>query len=587
MSIYKQPLHVVRPIKNLREMLEGSVAEFKDRDAFLLKPVKGEPYAPVSYEQFGQDVHNFGTGLYHMGIDNKQRVAILAETRYEWYVSYLSIVNCAGVVVPLDKELSVPELRNMLTSAKVTAVIYSPKLRESAIEATKDIPTLKFMVQMDKFEDSEEIRTLQTQGPRMLESLGVEESAWSNVMADGKQRIEQGDNIFLTYPIDPDEMRILLFTSGTTDKPKAVMHSHGTISANLVGMCEMTEVGGDTCLSILPLHHTYECTCGYLCQIYRGDTIAYCEGLRHITDNLKESETSLLLAVPLILETFHKRIWKNIDKQGARKKVNFALGLSRFLMKLGIDVRKKLFKDIHEAMGGHMRLIIAGGAAIDPKILKDFNDFGFLAIQGYGLTECGPILALNRDIDYKNESAGQPLPGTAVKVLNPDENGIGEFIGKGPNIMLGYYGDEAKTQEVLQDGWFHTGDLGYIDDDGFVIITGRKKNVIVTKNGKNVFPEELEFLLKKHTEVAEAVVSGAPDNRGDTQVVVEIFPNKEEMETILGKKDPSREEVQAHMEALVKEVNHQVSDYKAMRNVTIRDEDFVRNTSKKVVRSKN
>ena len=578
-SIYKQPLYETRKIKDLRDMLEGSVNLYGDNNAFLIKDKKGQPYRAVSYRQYGQDVHAFGSKLMELGLDNGQRVAILAETRYEWYVSYLSIVNGQGVVVPLDRELPAAEIRNMLERAGVSCLIYSAGLRDKALEATKALRQIKALILMDYYKGENE----PFEERIVADDLAMEYS-WAYLRRQGQELLDQGYRDFLDCPINGDEMRILLFTSGTTSKSKAVMHSHHTLATNLMAMTQMVWIGNDTVLSILPLHHTYECTCGFLCQIYKGNTIAECEGLRQIPANLKESKTTLLLSVPLILETFHKRIWKTIDKSGKRKQVELALKLSRALLKLGIDIRKKIFKGIHEGLGGHMRLLITGGAAIDPQVLTDFNDFGILAIQGYGLTECGPILALNRDIDNRVYSAGLPLPGTEAEVVSPDDDGIGEFRSRGENVMLGYFGDPELTAETLKEGWFYTGDYGYIDKDGFLVITGRKKNMIVTKNGKNVFPEELEAVLNINREIAESVVSGMPGRNGDLDIVVEIYPDFEAVTERLGKAEPSEAEVQSLMEELVKAFNHDQPNYKRIKGVTLRNEPFAKNTSKKIIR---
>ncbi|MGI6580320.1 MAG: AMP-binding protein [Saccharofermentanales bacterium] len=574
-----QPLHDVRQIDDLREMLRGSVKEYADKTVFLTKPEIGKPYVPVTYARYGNDIEAFGSKLTEMGVVNDVRVAILAETRYEWYVTYLATVTGMGVIVPLDKELPANEINSMLQRSKTSVLVYSPTLREKALEAAEGLATLKTLILMDNYKNEVEPFTSREVG----EDLPPEYS-WEALRKDGEQLLADGYRDFSDCEIDPYEMRILLFTSGTTARSKAVMHSHHSICSNLMAMCAMVYINDDVCLSVLPLHHTYECTCGFLCQVYRGNAVAELEGLRYLTQNLAESKTTLILTVPLILEALHKRIWKSIDKQGKRKKVEFALKLTRGLRKIGIDLRKKIFKDIHAALGGHMRLLISGGAAIDPQVLQDLNDFGFLAIQGYGLTECGPIMALNRDVNFMHESAGLPMPGTVAEVYEPDEDGIGEFRSKGPNIMLGYYGDEELTAETLRDGWFYTGDYGYMTEDNFLIITGRKKNVIVTKNGKNIFPEELEALLNRNPEIAESVVSGVEGRNGDLDIVVEIFPDEEEVQETLGKQSVTEEETYELINSLVKELNKDQPIYKKIKSVTLRDEPFVKNTSKKIIR---
>ena len=341
----------------------------------------------------------------------------------------------------------------------------------------------------------------------------------------------------------------------------------------------------DVFLSVLPVHHTYECTCGFLCQVYRGSAVAQCEGLRYITKNMQECKATIILVVPLMLEMFHRAIMKKAkaDKKTARKFM-FGMNLSRNLRKIGIDKRRSLFKAVHENFGGSLRLIISGGAGIDPQILKDMQDIGIHCIQGYGLTECAPILALNRDVDFNNKAAGLPLPGVDVKIIDKDENGIGEILGKGPNVMLGYYENtEATAGAIDNDGYYHTGDLGYLDPDNFVIITGRKKNVIISKNGKNIFPEEIEMLLAKSAFVTESLISGDDDGKGDIIVTAVIFPNMEAVQARIGEK-PELSAVQKLIDEEVKKVNQQMVSYKHIRKVVIRDTEFEKTTSKKIKR---
>ncbi len=343
----------------------------------------------------------------------------------------------------------------------------------------------------------------------------------------------------------------------------------------------------DIFFSVLPLHHTYECTCGFLGQVYRGTTVAVCEGLKYITTNIKEARPTAVLMVPVMLEMFYKAIMKNVNSDPKKaKKLQTGIKLSRFLLKFKIDVRKKLFAQIHETFGGRLRLIILGGAPVNPEILQFFQDIGFICLQGYGLTECAPILALNRDVDHKNEAAGWPLPGCDVKILNPDEDGIGEFISKGDNNFLGYYKDPEATAAALDaDGYYHTGDLGYIDKDGFCIITGRKKNVIIAKNGKNVFPEEIEYLLSLNPLVAESVITGVLDEvKDDIIITATIFPEMENITAKLGQ-NPSEEDITKLLkDEVITEVNEKLSSYKKIKKVVYRPVEFEKNTSKKIKR---
>ncbi len=570
------PLYEVRHIRNLKEMLAQSISIWSDSPAFLTKPVRGEPYVPVSYRSYGEDVDRIGTALLGRGLGRGAAVAILSETRYEWYVSYLAVLNGEAIIVPLDKELPGEELRNLLERAHVRAIFVSPQQLPKLLPLLPDLDELEIVIHLG----DEEPGFTAEQAPRQTFV------SFTELMEEGRQALAEGDESFARVEIDPEEMRVILFTSGTTARSKGVMHNHRSLCKNLMAMCQMTDVHHpDVALSVLPLHHTYECTCGFLCQLYRGNAVAECEGLRYITKNMAEAKATIILVVPLMLEAFHKRIWSAIraDEKKARK-VAFALRLSRFLRRIGIDIRKKLFAQIHENFGGALRMLISGGAAINPQVLADMEDFGFIAIQGYGLTECAPILALNRDIYSKHESAGLPLPGVDVKVLDPDENGIGEFAARGENLMLGYYEDPERTAEALVDGWFHTGDYGYIDEDGFVIITGRKVNVIVTKNGRNIFPEELEALLNRSEYVLESVVSGKPGRDGDQIVAVEIYPNHEAISARLGIAEPTEEQILELLRIAVREVNSQMPSYKAIRDISIRDREFTKNTSRKIVR---
>jgi len=551
-------------------MLAQSVNLYQNSNAFLIKKERGGAYEPVTYRQYSDDINAFGTALIDlcgMGC----RVAIIGEAKYEWYVTYLSVTNGTGIVVPLDKELPKQEIESLLNRSHADIVVYSSSKQAVIDEVRGNVPSVKHYILMDPDKDTGNFLRF-----------------W-DLAAKGKQLLEEGNRAFLDAEIDPEAMTILLFTSGTTDKAKAVMLSQHNIAANLEGMCSMLYIGpGDNFLSVLPLHHTYECTCGFLCPIYRGCTIAQCEGLRYIAKNMQESKTTIILAVPLMIEMFHRLIMKKAkaDKKSARK-FNFGIQLTRTLRKIGIDKRKQIFKAVHDNFGGSLRMMISGGAGIDPNILRDMQDMGIHCVQGYGLTECAPILALNRDIDYDNRAAGLPLPGVDVKVIDKDENGIGEFIGKGPNVMIGYYEDEESTRQAIdEDGYYHTGDLGFINPEGFVIITGRKKNVIISKNGKNIFPEEIETLLMRSDFVAEALVSGEDDGQSDIRVCVEIFPNKEAVEAQFGP-NPDTAVVQKHFEDIVRKVNEQMVSYKHVRKVTLRDSEFDKTTSKKIKRKYN
>ena len=560
------PLYEVREIKDLKEMLVQSTQLFGDKTAFLVKEKGNDDYQPISFKQFKNDVEALGTALMDLGLQGK-RIALIGENRYEWAVSYLAVVNGVGTIVPLDKELPVQEIEHLVGVSEASVIIYSGKHRESINSINAALPGLTLRINMDEDE-------------------GTDTSvSFHKLIEQGKQLLNQGNTSYIDRTIDPDEMRILLFTSGTTALAKGVMLSHKNICTNLMEMCKMIYIGEkDVFLSVLPIHHAYECTCGFLCQIYRGSTIAYCEGLRHIVKNLKEAKVTVMLGVPLIFEAMYKKVWKQAEKSGMDNKLRIAIKASYLLKSVGIDISKKIFKNIHNALGGHLRLFISGAAGIDPMIAKGFRDIGFSLVQGYGLTECSPIVAVNRDCCYKDDAAGLPLAEMEVKIDNPNEEGIGEIICKGNNVMLGYFQNEDDTAKVIRDGWFHTGDLGFIDQEGFVPITGRQKNVIVTKNGKDIFPEEVETYLNRSDYVAESLVWGKYDEEsGETYVNGQILPNFEAIEEELGK-DYIEQQVRALIEEEVKKVNHKMPLYKRMTDFTIRKEDFAKTTTKKIKR---
>lgn len=560
------PLYPVDKIKTLKDMIGNSAVKFGDKAAFLKKEPGIAEYIPVSYRQYKSDVDAFGTKLVEMGYKDT-RVVIIGENRYEWSVSYLSVVNGVGIVVPLDKELPENEIITSINRAEASLVIFSPKLVDKIHNCMGSLKTVKeYVVMEDRTDESKFL-------------------AFGDLLRSGHELVNRGVRSYLDIEIDPEEMKILLFTSGTTDISKAVMLCHRNICENLMAMCSMVYIDDkDVFLSILPIHHTYECTCGFLCPLYRGSTVAYCEGLRHITKNLAEAKVTMILGVPLVFESMYKKIWESIRKGGLEKKVKFAIKLNNTLKKFGIDKSAKFFEKIHANFGGHLRLLISGAAAIDPATSKGFRDFGIHFIQGYGLTECAPIAALNRNCDFKDSAAGLPMPGVELVIDAPDENNIGEILIKGPNVMLGYYNDEAATKQAIdKNGYFHSGDLGYIDSDKFVHITGRKKNVIVTKNGKNIFPEEIEYLLLKSPYIQEVVVYAGEED-GDTIVKANIFPNYEKIEEDANSGIIPSNNPKAIIQSEIKVVNKQLVTYKAVKDFSIRESEFEKTTTKKIKR---
>lgn len=556
------PLYPVREISTVRDMFDSSCDEFSERIAILKRNSVKEEYIPVTYKKLRQDVYALGTALIKLGLKDK-KIAVIGENRYEWAVSYLAVVCGAGTVVPIDKGLKEREIVNCIDFVNADALIYSSKVRKNMPELFETV-AVKTICMDD----------------------GEGESIASLIDA-GNLLIESGDRSFIDAVVLPEDVSILLFTSGTTGNPKAVMLSHKNIASNLMSMCSMIEIlPEDRFFSLLPLHHTYECTCGFLCPLYRGSSIAYCMGLKYIVKNMLESSPTVVLTVPLVIENIYRQIVRNIEKNGLTKKVEFAKKLSAFLLKFKIDVRKKLFKQIHLALGGKIRLFISGGAAADPAVLRNLRSFGFCTVQGYGLTECSPIAALNRLYYFDDKSAGLPPPEVLVEIESPDEDGNGEIIVKGDNVMQGYYKNPEATFESLRDGWYHTGDIGCIKN-GFVYITGRKKDMILTGSGENVFPEEVEYLLNKAPLIKESMVYGKVNEKtGKTSIAAHILPDTEQVEKLLGK-EYNEDELSKLISGEIREINEKMASFKAVTDFDIRKEEFEKTTTQKIKRFAN
>ena len=404
----------------------------------------------------------------------------------------------------------------------------------------------------------------------------------NSLIEKGEKLITDGDRTFIDAKIDPEEILIILYTSATTSVSKAVQLSHRNIVTNLMAMSSMINIrSDDVFLSILPLHHTYECTCGFICPLYLGASIGYAEGLKHIKKNMDELKPSVMLSVPLLFEGMYKNIIKTAEKAGSLKKLTTIIKVADALH-LSRNTRRKLFSAVLAGLGGNMRLMVSGAAAISPTVAKFYRSIGVAFLQGYGLTECSPIICLNSDKEFIDASAGKPLPGVEIVILDKDTDGIGEICAKGPNIMKGYLDMPEENERIFEGGYFHTGDLGYIDDKDFVFITGRKKSMIVTKTGKNIFPEELEQKLAKSKYVEECLVFGVNDKEGDSIVTAAVFPALQVFEDEF--KNTDKKFRYNKIMELVKEVNAQVPTYKAIKKLVIRDNEFVKTTTRKIKR---
>ena len=560
-----------RPITDIRHMLRTSTELYGDNVAFRQRFEKNEPYREITYKEAFETVNALGTALTNIGLKGK-RIAVIGENCYQWATSYLAVICGTGVVVPLDKELSAMELKQLVIEAEVSAVMFTKKYREIFKEMkTSGDTDIEILVDLTGDDEEEGI------------------FKWSNLVVEGRMLLDGGDRSFVEAEIIADEMSELLFTSGTTGIAKGVMLSHKNICFDLMIAPTILNVNTwDIFFSVLPIHHTYEGTCGFLMPLYKGASIAYCEGLKYIVKNLAEVSPTMFLGVPALFETLYKTIMRNVRKQGKEGLVKKVMSVNKVTRKIGLDLNKLLLKDILKVFGGRMRVLISGGAAIDPAILQFFNDLGFIAVQGYGLSECAPMGALNPDNPkyMRNSSVGHILPGMQVKIVDKDEDGIGEICLKGDNVMLGYYKNPEETARTVRDGWFYTGDQGYVDEEDFIYITGRKKNVIIASNGKNVFPEELEYYLSLSPFIAESMVWGAEDERsGDIVIVAAIRPETDDIREVLG--DEKADDPETVKELLWKEVdkvNEQMPMFKKIKKIVVRNEEFEKNTSKKITR---
>ncbi len=562
----KTGLYDVRTITDLRDMVHQSAEIYGDADAFLVKNPWTGVLKNISFRQFRHDIQSLGAALRHLGLQDA-RIAIVAENRYEWCVSYLGIVSGTGTVVPIDRELPEHELLSLLQRSGASAVLCSNEYAACIRSHREELPALHHIVDMDAETD-------------MLGILSFRE-----VLKSGRALLEANASEAREPAIDPDVMNMLIFTSGTTDQSKGVMLSHRNLSADIMAVAKLIYAdNNDLILSILPLHHTYECTAGFLTMVYLGVTICFCEGLRHINKNLQEYKPSMMMSVPLILENVFTKIVKKAKKDKRYRTLRTGLAIAGFLFRFGIDIRRKLFAEVHENLGGNMRLIIAGAAALNPKVSKGLRSMGLNIMQGYGLTECSPIVSVNRLDNYRDASAGFPLPGVEVSIDSPGPDGIGEIIVKGPIVMLGYFNNQEATDAVLKDGALRTGDNGYIDKNGFLFISGRQKNVIVTKNGKNIFPEDVELYLNKSVYIKESIVYGVDGGANeDTMVCARIVPNMEVIVEQFGQV-PLQEDLYKLIKSEVQKVNKKLSSYKKIRNFDIREGEFEKTTTKKIKR---
>ena len=557
---------------SIKEIFEYSTKTYANKEFILEKFDPKGKYEEISYEQFKKDVTGFGTALNKiLNLKNKPRIMILSETTYGWYVSYVTLLCGDAIAIPTDKELPENELENVVKRSKVDAIIYSEKKADSIKRIMDKFPQVKYFIKM------------YSQAELQNKTVGMQ-----YLINEGIKFINSGDDYFAKIETDPDEFKVLLFTSGTTSNAKGVMLSSRNLAENINAATAYAKVyPEDRFFSVLPLHHTYESTIGFLLPMAWGSSIAVCQGLKHIVPNMLESKPSVLISVPLLIENLYKKINASIKKAGKDGLVGSMLHITNALKLVGVDVKRKVFSDIYENLGGNLRFIVSAAAPIDAKIGKWVEDIGITFLQGYGLTETAPIAALTPEYQPKVGSAGKAIPKGEIRIEDPNENGEGEVLIKSPTLMLGYYEDEEATNEVIEtingERWFHSGDIGYLDKDGFLFITGRSKNVIVTQNGKNIYPEEIEILLAQIPEIKECMVYGKQDENDPTNkeliISVKVIPNLDKIG-----KDLTDEEIREIIWPKIKEVNKKLTSYKAIKNLEIKHDEFEKTTTMKIKR---
>lgn len=561
-------LNHFKKYNNIKEILNNCKEEYGDSIAFKFKTDKPGVFKEKNYSEYVDEVNALGTSLISIGLKDK-KIGIISENRYEWEEAYLAIVCGTGTVVPLDRSLPENEILNLIERSEMEAIFYSSKYNEVMKKAmSQKIGNISFYISMDIEEKEGEIYSQK------------------ELIKLGKDLIKNGAKSFLEAKIDNEKMSIMLFTSGTTSKSKAVELSHKNICANVYDIGALFYLDeNDTMLSFLPLHHTFESTVGFLYPFSRGACITFCEGIRHIADNLREYNVSVMVSVPALFESMYKKVMHTIEKQGKAKKLKTGKFISNLFLKFKIDKRREIFKDIHESLGGKLRLFVAGAAAFEPELEKGLNELGIETYQGYGLTEASPVISAEHRTCLKPGSVGKIFPSLEAKIINPNEQGIGEIAVKGPSIMIGYHNnDEANKEIFTEDGWLLTGDLGYFDREEYLFITGRKKNVIVLKNGKNIYPEEIESLINKIPGVKESLVYGKPENgdENDLKICSKIVYDKD-----IVKKEydlESEEQIKNKLWEKIKEVNRKMPTYKYIKEITITEEELVKTTTQKVKR---
>ena len=553
-------------VTDLKDMLNKTRELYGDKPGYKIKIGKGQ-YKTYTHNEIRDMINYLGTALINLGLKGK-RIGVIGENRYEWELAYLSVVCGVGIVVPMDKSLPANELEEVIERSEVEAIFYSKKYEE--------------VIKKIKYSEKNKLKHLIS-----MDTDIHEEGIYSEkeLIEKGKEMVDSGNREYINAKINPEEMRIMLFTSGTTSKSKVVALSHKNLVSNVMDYASVVDVdSNDRILSFLPLHHVYECTVGMLVSLYVGAERSFCDGIRHIMENLNEYKITYAAFVPAIYEMMYKNIWKMIQK---RDKIEETKKLMQECKDKSMEEKKKVFKEIHNMYGGCIKLFISGAAALDKEVIETFRNWGINLCQAYGLTETSPIIGIETNEHHRVGSIGRPIPHVQARIDEADDDGVGELVVKGPNVMLGYYNNKKATDSVMEDGWFHTGDLARIDEDGYIFICGRKKSVIVLKNGKNIYPEEMEGLVNKIEGVKESFIFGKQqtDDKDNIKIHVKIVFNKDIMKEAY--KVEKEEDIYRVLTEKIKEVNSVMPKYKAIRGIIVSEEPLIKTTTGKIKRQAN
>ena len=550
------------------------VAEIQpDHPLYRFNKKDGE--VTVTYKEVDELIKKMTCAFTHLGVKDK-KVIVMGETSVQWITTYVSVVTAGGVIVPFDPLLLEDEMLNFIKRADASIVVYSSSFEKLFAERGGELPNVEHFIKTDK-----QTFTLDPEDAYVEEKY----TTYNNILALGKYLYEANGAPENMLQHDTEKMSILLFTSGTTGTSKGVMLAEKNVCAVLNGIIPTLNVltPNDSVLSVLPIHHTYEMSAGILAPMLYGMTVNICDGIKYVGKNIKQFKPSVLALVPMFANQLYKTIWKSAQKQGNDKKLKMGINISNFLMKLHIDVRRKLLHQVHEAFGGNLRYFIVGGAALAPELVDEFKSFGIHVSQGYGITECAPLISVVGLRDYNPNSCGKIMPGMQIFIDKENANDLsGEIVVKGDNVMLGYYNDPEQTAAVLNNGWFRTGDYGYVDENGYIYITGRKKNIIISSSGKNVFPEEIEEYLEAVPQIAEVVVVGRENaETKDVEIVAVVFPDEEECK----KANLEGDAIYEYINEEITKINKKLAAYKHINKLEIREEPFEKTTTRKIKRN--